>query len=57
MKKRMKLVLSFLFITAFVNAQTICISAGQSLFPGTYAGIRYEHYTNSDINVASSTKN
>lgn len=52
MKKRMKLVLSFLLITAFVNAQTICINAGQSLFPGTYANIRYEHYTNSDINVA-----
>lgn len=36
----------------FCSAQTFQLRGGQSLFPGLYAALRYEHPSNSEINLA-----
>lgn len=41
-----------LIFTSACSAQQIELRGGSSLFPGMVAGLRYEHYTNSMINVA-----
>jgi hypothetical protein len=46
----MVLFLVISFLKSF--PQTLEIRAGQTLFPGIYTGVRYEHPTNSEVNVA-----
>jgi len=56
MKKRkihatmLVLLLAISFLQSF--SQTIEVSAGQTLFPGLYGGLRYAHPTNSELNIA-----
>ena len=37
---------------AFSNAQSIELRAGKNLIPADHFGIRYSHYTNSEVNLA-----
>jgi hypothetical protein len=34
------------------NAQRITLTGGKTLVPGIYTGLRYSHYTNSEINIS-----
>ncbi|MEO8172437.1 MAG: hypothetical protein ABI581_05120, partial [Sediminibacterium sp.] len=42
----------FLLNTRCVDAQTVAIRGGATLTPGVYAAFRYEHFTNSMVNLA-----
>lgn len=44
-------VILFLSYSFTVHAQNIELRGGRTLFPGTYVALKYEHYTNSMINV------
>ncbi len=55
MKKRMKMVLCILLLiaeslTGF--SQSIELRGGQSIFPANYVSLRYNHYTNSEVNIS-----
>jgi hypothetical protein len=57
MKKKMKRMGSLLFTIILhvqaLHAQMISLTAARTPVPGVYAGLRYSHYTNSEINLAA----
>ncbi len=42
-----------LVLHSWINAQAIELRAGKNLMPADHFGIRYSHYTNSEVNLAS----
>ncbi len=55
MRKRMRLFLWTLLLAAesfSSTAQSLTLFGGKTYIPGSYAGLRYSHYTNSEVNVA-----
>ncbi len=55
MKQNVKVLVTICFLLtclAGIHAQEIELRGGATIMPGIYTSLRYEHYTNSAINVA-----